>query len=709
VHSRRELLAFAPGIAFAGTLSGLAAQDARAEVPSRAAGRRDEISLDDAWTFRLDPDGRGEAQDWQQRELHVLDWTTVTIPHTWQLMPGAEEYRGLAWYRRRFAVPQEWSSGVVRVEFEAVFHSASVWVNGRLAGRHLRKGYTAFVLDITSLLRFGAENVIAVQVNNSFDGSMLPRGHSSDWALDGGIYRPVRLLMSSPVLIEQLAVEALPQLSVGAAEYASVGVQATCRNATANVWRGQLGYRVLEVDTGQCVLEQRAAATLVLPPGATDTVALPAGRISNPRLWHFDHPHLYTLELWLDQHGQLIDELRTTFGIRSIEARDGGFYLNGERVRLMGVERMAGSNPEFGMAEPPEWIAHDHDDLKNLNCVLSRVHWQQDRRVLDYCDRHGILLQSEIPAWGYETFAGTGAHAAADLLQNGLEQLQEMIVRDRNHPSIISWGLCNEIDGQNPAAYEFAQRLYAEAKRLDPRRLCSYASNSLEKSPAKDVSGLMDFIECNEYYESWNPGTVEDLRRNLQEIHQAFPDKPIVISEYGYCACVPERPESDARRNAVLVDHTRVCRELDFVAGLIFFCYNDYRTHVGDKGVAVTKQRVHGVVDLYGNRKPSYDALRQESSPVEWLRVAGQPGALVVTIKARATIPAYRMTGYKLRGVLFGHGDIPLERREADVPALAPGEQAALQMQFTEKDVLRIAFDVLRPTAFSAYTRVWRA
>ncbi len=636
----------------------------------------------------------------------------MTVPHTWQVMSGAEEYRGQAWYRRTFEAPREWESSAVRIEFEAVFHSATVWVNGQLAGHHLRKGYTSFVINISSLIRVDAQNVIAVQVDNSFDESMLPRGRSSDWAHDGGIYRPVRLLIAAPVFIERLAVDAAPHISseaAGSGEYADIEVTASFHNFTAKSWQGQLGYCVVENETGQCVLEKHEVASVTLHPGEKRDVALTPGRISRPRLWHFDHPHLYTLRATLSQRGQVFHELSTTFGIRSIEVRNAGLYLNGERVRLMGVERMAGSNPEFGMAEPTEWITHDHDDLKNLNCVLTRVHWQQHRRVLDYCDRQGILLQSEVPAWGYDTFKGMASHPSAEILQNGLEQLQEMIERDRNHPSIISWGLCNEIGGQNPSAYEFAQRLYAEAKRLDPRRLCSYASNSLEKTPAKDVSGLMDFIECNEYYESWAEGTPEDLRRNLQEIHQAFPEKPVVISEYGYCACVPERPEGDARRSQVLLDHTRVCRELDYIAGLIFFCYNDYRTHVGDKGAATTKQRVHGVVDLYGNHKPSYDVLRRESSPVESFQVAGQPDALAITLRARKTIPAHRLTGYTVRGVLYGYGEIPLERRLVEVPTLEPGEQATVNIQFTEKEPLKIVFDVLRPTAFSSYTHTWLA
>src|SRR5262249_15681513 len=201
-----------------------------------------------------------------------------------------------------------------------------------------------------------------------------------------------------------------------------------------------------------------------------------------------------------------------------------------ELVRLIGVERMAGSNPEFGMAEPEEWIHHDHDDLKRLNCIFSRVHWPQYKRVLDYCDRHGILIQVEVPACGPETFQNMGSVPDSDIMENALEQLREIIARDRNHPSVVVWGLCNEIWGQNPPAYQFAKRLLEEAKRLDPGRLCSYASNSLGEHPERDVAGLMDFIETNEYYETWAPGTADDAARHFDALHAAFPGKPIVVS-----------------------------------------------------------------------------------------------------------------------------------------------------------------------------------
>jgi beta-glucuronidase len=396
-----------------------------------------------------------------------------------------------------------------------------------------------------------------------------------------------------------------------------------------------------------------------------------------------------------------------TFGVRKFEAKDGGFFLNGERVRLMGVERMAGSNPEYGMAEPTSWITHDHDDLKELNCVFTRVHWQQDRRVLEYCDRKGILIQEEVPGWGPETFHGMTQEPAPEIMQNGLKQLREMIARDRNHPSILAWGLANEVDGQNPPAQAFIKRMAEEARKLDPHRLLTYASNSLYDAPERDVAGLLDFISWNEYYESWVAGNLDSVRHNLEAIRRAFSGKPLVISEYGYCECTPERLGGDPRRIEILRDHTRAFGEFDGVAGAIFFDYNDYRTHMGDKGSGVLKQRVHGVVDLYGERKPSFQALRREASPVETLRLEGASGALQVTLRTRKTLPAYTLSGYRLRWIVFGFGNLPMEEGTAPLPKLAPGEQAALRIHTQEKNPQRVRVDVLRPTGFSALTAWW--
>ena len=663
----------------------------------------DSFSLNGSWLFRLDPDGKGEQSGWALPDIPGAGWREVRVPHTWQVEPENGEYRGLAWYRRTFEAPQAWSECAVRVEFEAVFHTATVWVNGREAGRHIGKGYTAFTLDIGNLLRYGAPNLLVVKVDNAFNESMLPRGRSSDWAHDGGIYRPVQLLVTPKVFIERVDVDAEPDLS---ARTASIAVSVVVRNTSQQAWNGRIGYRVIDEASGNPALSVPVsdAASAQLAAGEIKMITLRASTLREPRLWHFDHPDLYSLHAELGE-GHSLDAV---FGIRKIEIRGAAFYLNGEKVRLMGVERMAGSNPEYGMAEPVDWIERDHADMRELNCVYTRVHWPQDRAVLDWCDRHGMFIQTEVPTWGSGTFRGMTNEPSADLVNNGLEQLREMIARDRNHPCMFSWGVCNEIGGQNPPAYAFAKRMYEESKKLDPKRLVSYASNSLFTTPEKDVTGVMDYVMCNEYIGTWHAGTIETVGNVLDEIHRVFPGKPVVISEYGYCACTPTRPEGDGARVAVLLDHDKVFRQRDFVAGMIFFCYNDYRTHVGDRGVGAMKQRVHGVVDLYGERKPSYDVLRAESSPLETFDVSGNPAELKVQLKTRTAAPAYALRGYILRTVVYGFGDIPVERFETELPEIEPGGQTTAVIKPTETRPVQVRLAVLRPTGSSVHTVVWK-
>jgi beta-glucuronidase len=705
MSSRRNFITASVG-AVAGALSTSAL---KATETTRRPCISEIVSLCGEWLFRTDPDDQGTKNNWHSADAPGEGWRKVTVPHTWQVTPQLADYRGVAWYFRTFDLPSTYATAstperAVRVEFEAVFHTATVWVNGQLAGEHTRKGYTAFTLDITNLLQSDRTNTIAVRVDNSFDQHMVPRGRSSDWANDGGIFRPVQLLVTPKIFVELVDVEAVPDLAGGDAKLA---ITAYIRNTSAELWTGKASFRIAKEGESLLVLTGSADGTLSVKAGAVGKFSLHA-TLPSPKLWHFDHPHLYRCEFSIAD-GHTEHRFPTVFGVRKFEIRDGAFHLNGERVRLMGVERMAGSNPEFGMAEPAEWIAHDHSEMKHLNCVFTRVHWPQDKRVLDYCDRHGILMQTEVPVWGSDTFDGMSGQPDADIVENGLEQLREMIARDGNHPSVVVWGLCNEIEGQNPPAYQFAKRMLEEAKRLDPGRLCSYASNSLSTTPERDVAGLMDFIEANEYYGTWAPGTAADAARYLDEIHAAFPSKPIVVSEYGYCACTPDRPEGDEPRMDVLRSHDAVIRSRDFVGGAIFFCYNDYRTHVGDRGVGSLQQRVHGVVDIYGTHKPSYELLRRESSPIESLTVEHQLNKFEVLIRMRGDFPMYTLRGYKLRGLFFGEGNIPVEQQEVTLPDAAPGSETRLELVFTQSEApSHVQLDVLRPTSFSAYLFDWK-
>src|ERR1039457_7289411 len=220
----------------AGAAVPVLAGSASEAAPTVARSSDDEcVSLNGLWLFRLDPDGKGEPGGWALPVASTAGWREVCVPHTWQVEPENADYRGLAWYRRPFEAPQAWRERAGRVEFEAVFHTATVWVNGKEAGRHIGKGYTAFTLDVGHLLQSGAPTRLVVKVDNSYNESMLPRGRSSDWAHDGGIYRPVRLLVTPKVFIERVAVDAEPDL---AARTASIAVSVVVRNTSQQAWNG---------------------------------------------------------------------------------------------------------------------------------------------------------------------------------------------------------------------------------------------------------------------------------------------------------------------------------------------------------------------------------------------------------------------------------------------------------------------------------------
>ena len=251
-------------------------------------------SLDGTWLFKLDPHAEGESHGWQEAASPAEGWTAVAVPHTWQIASDSSEYMGSAWYRRPFVAPLYWTSKVVRIEFDAVYHSATVWLNGRRIGEHLGKGYTAFTLDASQALHAGDLNHLAVRVDNSFDAHMLPRGDSYDWTPDGGIIRPVSLLITSSIYIERVDVDAQPDLQTAQAR---LNIRAALRNATQKATQVSLAYDVAEEDSGRTVLQQQDAARVELEPGAAKEVAPPATALPNSRLWHFDRPHLYRLRV----------------------------------------------------------------------------------------------------------------------------------------------------------------------------------------------------------------------------------------------------------------------------------------------------------------------------------------------------------------------------------------------------------------------------
>lgn len=675
-----------------------------AALTSLQAGPRDEIfDLTGTWRFQYDPKDTGGTNQWFLPDTDRTGWQRVTVPHTWQVEPGHEDYMGFAWYSRSVPPEPDWRKKDLRLEFDAVYRDAQVWINGKYLGDHLGSGYTPFGWSVNSLWDDGKTNTIVVRVDNRFSAQALPYTNSFDWPADGGIVRGVRLRIRPVSHIAQVLVHAKPDFNPLSAEVkARLAITTPGRSTSGLKLKARLYH-----PSGE--LAGLREGRIALSPDRKLEGQLEFS-VDRPELWHFDHPRLYRLVCTLSRGQDAIHETETTFGIRSLEVRDGRFILNGEPMRLMGVEWMPGSDPRYGLAEDPRVLREILTDMKRLNCVLTRFHWQQDEAVFDFCDREGILVQEEVPAWGAETMKGQ-----LEKIQD--RHLVEMILPHYNHPSIYAWGLCNEIGGQSPAAHAFVQRGRNLARALDPNRLLVYASNSLQSDPEKDASQYLDFIEWNDYYQSWYGGTLEDMTANLQRIQSAFPGKAIVISEYGLCECNPKNPVGDGRRLEILRDHTERYRRSPAVAGAIFFDYNDYRTHIGDKGQGAFQQRVHGVVDLLGRPKPSWEALRRESSPVRTLQVF-TPVIEQATARARVELttrslendfPAYVLRGYWLYYTAYNLENQPIGTGKLLLPDLAPGAQFSAEIKWPGfPDLARVMVEIFRPNGYSVLDAEWK-
>ena len=652
-------------------------------------------SLDGEWAFTTDPAGVGEKEGWFSPDFSRSGWKTVRVPHTWQTDPGTEDYFGAGWYARKVALDPLPDDAICEFEFDAAYRDAKIWIDGEFVKEHSGSGWTPFSFqpypepdDYTPAFW------IVVRVDNRFSEKAIPYANSFDWAADGGLIRSVRVRELPKAHLAGLRISAEPDLKTRLAVF-DVRADVSLPGYSD---RMKIDFSVCD-PSGSVILQKQMKVPHNRMTAAMDW----KGVIFDPQLWHFDRPVLYRVTARLSDEDRILHEKEADFGIRKVEVDHGHYFLNGEPMRLMGVEWMPGSDPRYGMAESPEFMRAILTDMKNLNCILSRFHWQQDESVFDFCDSEGMLLQEEIPAWG-------GFEALDAVREIQKSQTEEMIRAHFNHPSIYAWGLCNEIRSQEAAGHAFVRRGIDFAKELDPARLLTFASNQLEATPGKDASGLMDFIEWNDYFESWYGGTLASVGANLDSIVKAFPSKSIVISEYGLCECSPGNPSGDPRRIEILKTHTDAYRRHDAVAGAIFFDYNDYRTHIGDKSGGAFRQRVHGVVDLMGKRKPSWEALKREMSPVRFLVIGdtactGDSTKVRITVRTRSLendMPAYTIRNYWLIWTACNALEQPIESGKVRLPDLAPGSTRSIRPAWKTFDGLsRIRVEIYRPTGYS--------
>lgn len=635
---------------------------------------RETITLSGQWSFIADSLSLGERDNWSSTGLPAEKVRQVNVPHTWNAEKPLARYLGKSWYERTFTISGEQLKKTTRLQFDAVYHEAWVYVNGKKAGEHLGSGYNRFFIDVSSLLKEG-ENRVTVCVDNSYSRSNVPFMRSYDWANDGGIIRNVYAVITEKQAIKNIHVAATPQGTKGSAE-----IRISFVNPEAI---DQKEFAAKAVITEENQATKSVIFNGVLNGSFEDGKFVADLNFDKINLWHFDKPDLYKLDLTIVENGTEKDQLSTVFGFRTIKVENNRYVLNGEPMRLMGVEWMPGSTLERGMAETTQDLEGNLKLMKNVNCIFTRFHWQQDEHVFDWCDRHGILVQEEIPFWGIWTLLND------TLLPKGLQHLDEMVENHFNHPSIISWGIGNELLAHEPSNHSGLKTLYDRAKTLDPSRLSTYVTNALHfdmpsENKLGDATYNFDMMMFNEYYSTWYKKSIGVISGELDRMIGEYPGKPMTISEWGLCD-PPQREEGDVRRAREMEQQLEIYGSKPYVAGAIYFCLNDYRTQRSvdySKGYPI---RDHGVCDGYQNPKKSYETLKKISSPVDVKAIEKTSGKILITLRGKTGIPSYVLRNYTLA----------TDNEKMAIDELNPGEEKVLELKPNSQ-----WFSISRPTGF---------
>lgn len=647
--------------------------------------QRDTIHLNNQWQFVTDKQSEGFKREWYLQPLK--NTKPVNIPHTWNIEDSNQTHYGWAWYQKELQIPAHYKSKQVVIEFGAINHTAHIYLNGVKVVEHIGDGFNKFKVDISQQIKVGSNNLLTVAVNNDYGKNKVPFGSSFDWPNDGGIIRKVKMIVTHLVAPQQIFVT--PTLHKDSS--ATVKIRLPFNKAILEKkYTGlkaslKLNIQILP-DLGQLVTPEWDGVN------AYATVQIP-----KVKPWHIDFPHLYFVGIFITTDSELIDVIGTTIGFRTLEFINGQTHLNGERIKLMGVEWTAGSNPDYGFAETDSVILANCKLMKEVNAIFTRQHFQQDDLFYDFCDRNGILVQQEVPLWGPETPANETIQAIA------LSQLERMVSNMYNHPSIFSWGAGNELRARDADMKPMISSLMKRARELDPSRNTAYVSNTLTTSYfnhpnfVSDAAAEGDYLMMNEYGGSWWSIPTGKIHLYLDSVHQSYPTKPFFISEFGLCE--PNFKGGDERRIEDLIYHMAIYESKSYVEGAIYFDLTDYRTHYpGTNDIGKMRRRIHGVYDMYGNPKPSMKVLREQSTPIEIQHVAGGgKNKLNVTLYGSMGLPQHTVTGYQL--YISSSPDNYLATKSYLIPTLKPGQRYELKVDAIKGEYF---ITIVRPQGYIA-------
>jgi len=531
------------------------------------------------------------AQNFDDRPWRILD-----LPHDWAVeMPfsgkGSHSHgykaigrafpeSSVGWYRKKFFIPDSDLGKRIVIEFDGVHRDAGLFINGFYLGTE-HSGYSSFQYDITDYLNYGGENVVAVRVDVTME---------EGWFYEGaGVYRHVWLTKTPALHVAQYGVFVTSEIDKESAKV-------TAKTNVVNESKKEAGFEIVQIITdgeGKAVATEKTQ-NLTLKPGETRDFACDM-KVMNPNLWSVETPYLYKLKTTVQSKDGIIDNYETTFGIRTVRFDPNeGLFINGKHVAVKGTNNHQ-DHAGVGTAIPDALQDFRIARLKSMGCNAYRCsHNPPTPELLDACDRLGMLVLDENRLMG-----SSPEH---------FQQLERMILRDRNHPSVIIWSMGNEewaIEG-NVKGARIAETMQTYAQRLDPTRRITTA---ISGGWGSGISTVIDVMGYNYI-----------MHGSIDEHHKKFPNQPSMLTEESTSNAARGIYEEDRKNAHSAMSERRFSErgiekgikfvaERPFVAGLFFWTGFDYRGEANPFGwPQVTYQG--GIIDLCGFPKDSYYYLK---------------------------------------------------------------------------------------------------
>ncbi|MDA3905521.1 MAG: malectin domain-containing carbohydrate-binding protein [Bacteroidales bacterium] len=489
------------------------------------------LELNTGWQFKLD------------RGTLCFDWQTVNLPHTWNDKDAFDDeqgyFRGLGIYQKLIFLDDEKSELIHYLKFNGVNQYAQVYLNGKFVGEH-KGGYTAFSFNITPYLSFNEYNLIEVKVDNSHNDNIPPL--DADFTFYGGIYRTVQLI-------------SVPKQHISKSDFASDGysidydyvdnkkvrVTLTVNVNNLSDFKSSNFLKIIlnDADKNKLIVHTEK---LELLPNNQKKLKIKLDEIQNPKLWSPESPYLYNLEIsLLDNSENILETNYSSVGFRwfNLDAEK-GFFLNGKPYKLIGVNRHQ-DYEGFGNAVPIELQKQDIHLIKNMGANFIRfAHYPHSRELYDLCDRLGILVWSEIPIVNKVS-------NSKEYFETCLNMQKEHIKQYYNFPSVVMFGYMNEIflrlafdnklseserENTKKTSVILAQKLESLTRKLAPNRLTVMALHFNEMYNETGIADIPMLIGWNLYF-GWYHDKINDLGSFLDDQHQRFPNRSIMVSEYG--------------------------------------------------------------------------------------------------------------------------------------------------------------------------------